>query len=178
MSWTQVGKVKDAHSLKGELYIFVFSGDVFWWKKLKRAQIGAEVFEVEKTRPHKDGLIIKFKSLQNRTQAEALRGRIFSIPSDFVVSELGETIFLNEILNFKLIDEKLGSIGKITNFSNNGAQDLLVIENLSGNFEVPFVEAFVKDIDYKKKEVFTSLPDGLVEINQRKEHRAKSDEKV
>lgn len=168
MNWTQVGKVKEAHSLKGELYVFVFSGEVFWWKKLKQAQVGAEVFEVEKVRPYKDGLIIKFKVIQDRTQAEALQGRIFSIPTDFLISDFGETIFLSEILNFSLIDEKFGCIGKIVSFSDNGAQDLLVVEGVLGKFEIPFVEAFVKNIDHKKKEILTSLPEGLLEINTQK----------
>ena len=30
-----VGKVREAHGLKGDLYVLIFSGDISWAKKMK-----------------------------------------------------------------------------------------------------------------------------------------------
>ncbi len=166
MNWTQVGKVKDAHNLKGEVYLLVFSGDISWAQELKQAQLGAETFDVEKIRPHKEGLIVKFKRVENRNQAEALKGRMFSISDELLISGDGETIFLAEIKNFEFYDKNLGLIGIITDFSDNRAQDLLIVEGAKGRFEIPFVEAFILDIDYKLRRVNSLLPEGLLSINQ------------
>ena len=31
-----VGKVREAHGLKGDLYILIFSGDISWDKRMKQ----------------------------------------------------------------------------------------------------------------------------------------------
>jgi len=167
LSWKTVGKVKEAHGLRGELYILVFSGEVSWLPGLKTFQLNSKSFEIQAARVFKKGLLIKPKDINDRTQAEALHGQAFSIPEDLLVSKKGETIFLNEILNFQVID-KGQSLGPITGFSSNGAQDLLQVQTIWGPVEIPFVEAFIKDIDYVAKIVSMDLPEGLLE-SQRSE---------
>ncbi|MGZ3748517.1 MAG: ribosome maturation factor RimM, partial [Pseudobdellovibrionaceae bacterium] len=67
-----VGKVKDAHGLRGELYILIFSGDVSWIKKLKtfdlRSPKTGEVvsYSVEKLKPFKQGFIVKSPIMADR----------------------------------------------------------------------------------------------------------------
>lgn len=161
-SWKIIGKVKEAHGLRGELYILIFSGEASWATKLKNFQLGDKTFAVERAKAFKKGLIIKPKEISDRTQAEALHGQSFSISTDLLVSEKGETIFLNEILNFLVFDGEK-ELGPITGFSTNTAQDLLQVETTRGLVAIPFVEAFINKIDHTKKTVQMILPEGLLE---------------
>lgn len=170
MEMKLVGKVKDAHGLRGELYILVYSGDVSWAKKLKTFELrsgktGESLsLTVEKMKPFKQGLIVKPATLADRNAAEAVKGFEFYIPADIFVSNPGETIFLNEILDFMVKNVAQENIGPIKGFSTNGAQDLLVVAAASGEVEIPFVEAFIKKIDFKHKTVVMDLPEGLLNI--------------
>jgi len=170
MEMKLVGKVKDAHGLRGELYVLIFSGEAPWAKKLKNFELRSPktgetvVFDVEKMKPFKQGLILKPTTMADRNAAEAVKGFEFYIPSDIFVSKPGETIYLNEILGFMVKNPAQENIGSIKAFSSNGAQDLLVVEAEKGSVEIPFVEAFIRKIDFKHKTVVMDLPEGLLDI--------------
>lgn len=173
-----IGKVKDAHGLKGELYVMVFADDVSWWPKLKHFGLGESIrigqeapanpnlstMTCQLAKPFKKGLIIKPADVGDRTTAESLVGKGFWVPDEFFISKPGETIFLSEIEGFLVKDPEQKTLGQIVGFSSNGPQDLLVLKTATGQAEVPFVEAFLKKIDFEKKSVVMDLPEGLLEL--------------
>ncbi|MES2857236.1 MAG: ribosome maturation factor RimM [Bdellovibrionota bacterium] len=165
-----VGKMKDAHGIRGELFIVLFAGEAEWLTGLKTIRLippeGAtgemQEFSVKSIRPHKNGMIVKSGDLSDRNQAEALKGKLLEVPESFLISKPGETVFLREVLGFEVSTEDKGVIGKVVEFSSNTAQDLLVVKAKSGTYEIPFVEAFVKNIDYDGKKILLDLPLGLL----------------
>ena len=165
-----VGKVREAHGLKGDLYVLIFSGDISWAKKMKSFGLKAKdsddikTFDVERTKPFKKGIIVKAKEIADRTAAEGVEHMEFFVEDDLFVSKPGEGIYLNEIKNFKLKDPEQKVLGEIVGFSSNGVQDLLVVEANGKNVEVPFVDAFIKKIDFKHQAVVMDLPEGLFDI--------------
>lgn len=170
--WIKIGKVKDAHGLKGDLYVLVFSKDISWLKEVETfalAPIDKEDqkknFKIEKIKAFKDGVMIKPEGVLDRTQAESLKGQLFYLPAEMFESEEGETIFLKEILGFTVVDQNETEIGPIKEFSSNTMQDLLVVEMASGKkVEIPFVEDFILEIDFDNKKVHMDLPEGLLDL--------------
>lgn len=165
-----VGKIKQAHGLRGEVYILIFSKDISWIKKLKEVNLSQsgkiKTIKVLKAKPFKDGLIASLDSITDRNQSEELEGSEVWLDSKLFKSEPTETPYLVEVQNFSVIDRTLGSIGKVTDFSFNGSQDLLIITSDAGSvFEVPFVDQFVLKIDSDQKILSVDLPEGLVDIN-------------
>lgn len=167
-----IGKVKDAHGLKGELYILLFTDEFSWFKKIEKFCLinikNNEVLNltVERLKPHKDGIIIKPREFNDRNQTEAVKGFLFSIDESFFVSEPGEDIFLGELLGFS-VWEKSNFLGEVSGFFDNGAQDLLQIKKVEMEFEVPFVEEFIEEVDFETKKIKVRLPEGLIEVNQK-----------
>ena len=165
-----VGRVKDAHGLKGELFIVLFTGEAAWLKKLKSLRLSppsgsvAPAIEaaVKAARLHKNGLIVSSPDIVGRTAAEKLRGYELAVPEAFFVSAPGESIFLREIAGFSVFTADAGELGPIVAFSSNGAQDLLVVRTAKGQFQIPFVDAFVKRIDYEAKRIDMEIPAGLL----------------
>jgi 16S rRNA processing protein RimM len=168
-TFVRVGKVKDAHGIRGELFVILFSGEAEWIDDLESLRLVNEngaadpkVFSVKSARFHKNGMIVKSPDIKDRNAAEALKGRLLEIPEEFLISEPGEAIYLREILGFKILTEAQGEVGTIEAFSSNVAQDLLVVKTKTGTYEIPFVEAFVKNIDYEAKQMTMDLPVGLL----------------
>lgn len=166
--FARVGKVKDAHGIRGELFILLFAPDTSWLSKLKSVRLTKESgefhseYEVKSVRPHKNGLIVK-SNIKDRNQAETLKGLLFEIPRSFLISQPGEAIYLSEIKGFMVSDERLGEVGQVVAFSSNNVQDLLVVRTPEGEeYEVPFVKQLVTSIDYDAKKIAMSLPPGLV----------------
>jgi ribosomal 30S subunit maturation factor RimM len=91
---------------------------------------------------------------------------MFCVPEESLVSEEGETIFLNEILHFELIDTQSTYRGIIEGFSSNGLQDLLQVKVKDQDriVEIPFVKEFISEIQFEEKKVLMSLPPGIWEV--------------
>lgn len=165
-----VGRVKDAHSLKGELFVRLFAGRADWLERFKTAYLVSpdqnEVLEleVEKAKPHKDGLILKLKDLEDRTPAEALRGYGLEIGTELLVSEEGEAIFLEEIMGFELYDVASGLRTVIKGVDSNSVQDLLLVDVEGQEFMVPFVKPLIVKIDFENRRVTMNLPEGLFDL--------------
>ncbi len=170
---TTVGKVRDAHGLKGELFIVLFAKVADWLSKLetfdliRKELVDGKIeevrhsFTVKRVKPHKNGLILNPNEMEDRTQAEGFAGATFEIPSELLVSEEGETIYLKEIEGFTVFDGKT-EVGPITGFSSNGAQDLLKVKSSGGEAEIPFVPEMINKLDFKNKRVMMDLPQGLL----------------
>ncbi len=165
-----IGKIKDAHGIKGELFVLIFSKDFFWIDDVEHFYLGDDFtkYEILNIKPHKDGLIVKVQGITDRNQAEAIKGKSFALDPEFFETESGDTIVLSEILDFLVFDNSNNQeLGKIVGFSTNNAQDLLQVSDGKISFYVPFVEAFVKKIDYKTRQIYLDLPDGLIEVQQK-----------
>lgn len=161
-----VGKVIDAHGIKGDIYCFIFSGDASWVSKLKTIYLGGLSFNVQKAKTFKKGFIATLEGITDRNKAEELKGSEVWVDSGLFISEHGEAIYLIELLKFTVNDKTLGEVGQINAFSSNGMQDLLVVSANSKSFEIPFVKDFVISIDNEKKIIYMNLPVGLLEINE------------
>ncbi len=171
--YRQIGKVKDAHGLKGDLYVIFFSKDYSWIADIEVFFLGESFkpYEVIKMAEHKDGLKVQVEGLTNRNESEALIGQSVYLEESFFASSDGDSLFLVEIENFEVIDQSLGVIGTVVGFSNNSGHDNLSVKSKSNLqpqqiFDIPFVKDFVKDIDYSNKKIHMILPEGLLAINE------------
>lgn len=165
-----IGKIIEAHGLRGELLVHVFSHSADFLDRLREVGLGSDTqkpesfFTVEKHRPHRRGFLLKLRSVDDRTAAEGLNKKFVFIDSSLLVSEPGERLYLREILGFTVYDSGT-PVGVIEGFSSNGPQDLLVVrsEGSPRTWEIPFVAAFLIDIDFNEKKVLMKLPPGLME---------------
>lgn len=162
-----VGYVKSAHGIRGELFLGLFAGQADWdtdtLHLLLPGQKTLKEFVVESLSPHKEGLIAAFEGVNSRNDAEALKRSQVYVSEDVLEAEEGDQIFLKQILNFEVADADGARLGEIVGFSSNGLQDLLQVRTSTGQYLVPFVEDFIVDIDFDKKQVRMDLPPGLLE---------------
>ena len=143
----------------------VFSKDVSWAKDLKSCQIGEISYPVQKQKPYKEGLLLKVEGVEDRTAAEKLKGQMFFIPNALLEAEEGDTIYLSEIQDFAIIDSAGAELGRISGFSSNVAQDLLIVDKKEGGqAEIPFVDDFIVEINFEAKRIEMDLPEGIWDL--------------
>ena len=171
----KIGIVSDAHGIRGEIYIIVFSGDVSWIHEITELNLKTttgetnQTFKIKKIKAFKKGFIVSLHNIINRNQAEELKKQEVWIDEKLFISKDGEQPFLNELIDFEVIDTKLGQIGQVIQFSSNGQQDLLVLDQAvnNQNIEIPFIKQFVINVDYVTKKIMMDLPEGLIQINEK-----------
>jgi len=119
-------------------------------------------------KPGKESFIIKFKGINNRNQAENLKGHKILVKSDAIPKLKKEEFHLTHLVNLKVKvhdNNQLRTIGEIINLENE-KNNLLVIKLLDNNKEVliPFVKEIVPVVDIKNQFIIITPPLGLLEL--------------
>tara|TARA_Y100000766_G_scaffold131997_1_gene113498 strand:- start:63 stop:602 length:540 start_codon:yes stop_codon:yes gene_type:complete len=173
--WLIVGLITSPQGINGKIKVKSLSDfEERFTKPGKRwIQKGNETpRELELTngfkKPGKEAFIITFKGINNRNQAENLKGHKVLVKVDAIPKLSKEEFHLTELVNLKvkiLKNNQLHMIGKVINLENE-KNNLLVIQLLRNNKKVliPFVREIVPVVDIKKKFIILTPPAGLLEL--------------
>lgn len=163
-----VGEVGRAHGLRGEVKVEVHSdiaerfdrGSELWAVKAGRA---AERLTVQHSRPVKGGLLVAFDGIADRDRAEALGGSRLEVDSDQVPAAPEGLYYYFELLGCHCVDAELGDLGEVIDIVEDGGGTLLQIAYGEDKLLLPFVDAFLGQVDTVGKRIEWTLPAGLVE---------------
>lgn len=156
-----IGKVIDAHGIKGELKIKLLSSETDWHAQFKEVSLEGEIYEVVNLKPNKLFWILKLKGVEDRNKAETLKGKTLEANKMLFTTEEGEEPYLSELQGFS-VDLEGKTVGQVESFKETMAHFLIVIKNENGFFEIPYVDAFIKRIDRSSKILFMSFPEDLL----------------
>ena len=164
MSKYHIGHITNTHGIKGEVKIYNLSD-------FNRFFVGANVyvvksgvktlFEIERVRNQQHMLIVKFKGIDNINDVLPFKG--LDLYSDMdVKDQLGKDDYHYESLVDKRCFNQEGvELGRVSGIILVPQGHLLEIEmNDHRKVLVPFIEAFVKDIDDDK--IIISPIEGLL----------------
>ncbi|MCB9026796.1 MAG: 16S rRNA processing protein RimM [Bdellovibrionaceae bacterium] len=168
-----VGRVKEAHGLRGDLYIKLRSKRADWLEQLDRlilseseTPLNLNTFRLKKKKFFREGLLVQVEEIKDRTSAEKCRGLYMLIPTSYLMTSNEKDFYLYEVQGFEVIDKTLLSIGNITGFGSNGAQDLLEVTGPFGKVDILFIYEFIERISFDEKKIYMNLPLGMVQINE------------
>lgn len=107
-------------------------------------------------------LVLSFNEIENPEEADAYRG--YEVIMDKQNAELPEGYYrFEDLKGLKAIDDKGEEIGTVIDVTAYAPTKNLKIKGLAGKaFYVPFVEAFVGDIDLEKKTVIIHVVEGMI----------------
>jgi 16S rRNA processing protein RimM len=139
------------------------------WALLKSQSNERREVVVEDLWPHKGLLVLKFQGVETISDAELLIGAELQLPSsERAELEPGWT-YLSNLIGCTVFDGER-EIGPIEDVSfGAGEAPLLVVK--SGKklpYEIPFADAFLEKVDVKQKQIRMRLPEGLLEVNEKK----------
>jgi 16S rRNA processing protein RimM len=139
------------------------------WALLKSQSNERREVVVEDLWPHKGLLVLKFQGVETISDAELLIGAELQLPSsERAELEPGWT-YLSDLIGCTVFDGKR-EIGPIEDVSfGAGEAPLLVVK--SGKklpYEIPFADAFLEKVDVEQKQIRMRLPEGLLEVNEKK----------
>lgn len=158
----------NAVALRGEVKIYNYS-DLERFEELDTVILAnrkqSKEYKIENVRYQKNMVIVKFKGVNDRNQAEALKDyEVFITEED--LRELPEdTFYIRDLVGCQVKDLESGNvIGKISDVLQNTAQDLYQVE-LDGGKQVfiPAVAQFVKNVNIEEKMVEVSLIPGFLD---------------
>ena len=173
---TPVGKFQKTHALKGELNaILDIEPDYFSeGYPLIVNMDGAYVpFYAESVRGKgATTSLIKIQGIDSQEEAKSLVNEIIYAEKEELkeyFGEEGEGLLLdNDLEGFDVVDESFGRIGKIKRVDTTTENVLFIIEDQDEEeIYIPAADDFIAGIDEEKRIVVTTLPEELINLNQK-----------
>lgn len=165
----QVARIGKPHGIRGEV-----TAQVMTDTPEERFVAGEELIvidgpvktlTVKNARWNKTILLLSFKEIADRNQAETLRGARLEIDVADEPEDDSDEWYEHELLDLKVMLDGQ-QVGVVTALRTNPAQDLLVFENTDGEeIYLPFVDEFVPVIDPEAGILAITPPAGLLTLN-------------
>ncbi|EJF77858.1 ribosome maturation factor rimM [Bartonella sp. DB5-6] len=138
-----------AHGIRGDVLVKSLSAEP---QRLKIYGIlyddMGRSYEIITLRVQKDNAIVRFKGIEDRSAAEALKGIRLYVVRDQLVDDLEEDEFYQvDLIGLYVRDSAGQTLGEVSGFFNFGAGDLLEIRfNTRKTALIPFSKAAVPEI--------------------------------
>ena len=151
----EVGRIGRAHGLHGEVSVAPITNRSERFSAGSHLYVGDTEYVIASARPHQDRFLVRFEGIDDRTAAEALRGKLLTgEPLDAVTD--GE-LWVHELIGEDVVTDDGTALGTIIAVEANPAHDLLVLD---GGALVPMV--FV--VSSESGVVVIDPPDGLFDL--------------
>lgn len=175
---TPVGKFQKTHGLKGELNaVLDIDAEYFadGYPLIVNVEGAFVPFYAESVRDKgATTSLIKIKDLNSQEEAKSLVNEtIYALKEslkNYMVEEEGEGLLLEDDLEgYRVVDEEFGEIGIISRVDTATENILFVVTNKDDEeIFIPVADDFIVAIDDVKKEVVTTLPEELINLNLKK----------
>jgi 16S rRNA processing protein RimM len=174
-----LGKLTKTHGLKGELAIWLDVDYPEEYDELDSVllEVKGELipYFVEQIQIRANKSIIKFEDIDTIEEAQKIVNCDIYLPNDNLPELDDNQFYYHEIIDFDVIDEQKGKLGKVTAVYTSDAQDLIAMSYQNAEILIPVSDEIVKTIDREKHELHTNLPEGLLEIYLEDNNEAPND---
>jgi 16S rRNA processing protein RimM len=121
--------------------------------------------QVEELWPHKGQLVLKFAGVDSMSDAETLIGCELQVPRNERAQLESGWNYVSDLVGCVVFDAT-GEIGKIEDVQfGTGEAPLLIVVAGSKRYEIPYAEAYLRSVDFERKQIQMQLPDGMLELN-------------
>jgi 16S rRNA processing protein RimM len=157
-----IGQVVGAFGVHGELKVQIETDFPERFKTLKRVFIGADEWEVEQGRPHKDMVLIKLKGVDTPEHAQTFARHSVEVAlSDAVPLPAGK-FFLYQIIGLHVETIEGETLGDVTQVLRTGANDVYIVTAANGKeILLPAIPQVIKQIDVEHGKMIVELMEGL-----------------
>jgi len=118
--------------------------------------------KVMSSRRTRRGLVVKLDLVNDRTQAESLRGTELTVPPDDLQPLPEDSYYFYQIIGMDVWDEDRGYLGKVTDVLRTGANDVYVARDPEGaEVLIPALEDVLLEVRTDENRMVVRLPEGL-----------------
>lgn len=131
--------VAGAHGIGGELRLKLFAVGVDSLKPHKVVEIDGRDYALTSVRAGGQGAIARIDGIASRDAAEALRGKLLTVPRAALPPLDDGEYYHADIVGLQCVDGEGEPVGVVTAIDDYGAGDVIEIERVSGgNVLIPF----------------------------------------
>ncbi|MFS8638758.1 MAG: ribosome maturation factor RimM [Gemmatimonadota bacterium] len=169
-----VGHISRPHGIRGEVLVSPLTDEVEdVYEPGRELRLGDEEGEldadapplvVERWRPYRQGLLVKFEGYDDRTSVEPLAKRYLLAPIESLRPlEEGE-VFYHQLLGCEVVTVEGEVVGRVREVYEVEPADLLDVKGDGRSVLIPFVERIVEEVDVEAGRIVINPPPGLLDL--------------
>lgn len=169
MEKIKIGQIVNAVALRGEVKIYNYSDYKERFEELDTVILEkgrtSKEYKIENVRYQKNMVIAKFKGVNDRNQAEALKDYDVMITEEDLRELPEDTFYIRDLIGCSVVDlNSETKVGVIKDVLQNTAQDIYQVETSEGKeVLIPAVAQFVKNVKIDEKIVEVTLIPGFLD---------------
>lgn len=157
-----VGRIIGPWGLRGDVKIHSLTDIPSRFSPGSILQIGSRSVKVDRSRSGKNNLIIKLDAVNDRTEAEAIRGLPLTIPKQEIKSLPKGAYYHFQIIGIGVWNDQGEYLGKVSEIIPTGNNDVYVIKNDENEaMLIPAIKSVILNVDTQNEKMRVKVPEGL-----------------
>jgi 16S rRNA processing protein RimM len=151
-----LGRIVAPFGVKGWVKVHPFGDDPLSWGEMAQWWLADSAEAPEGTweavrlagfKEHGAGLVAAFEGFADRNAAEALQGRYIAAPREALPSTGEDEYYWGDLVGLAIVNQGGEALGTVEALMSTGAHDVLQIRDGDDERLIPFVAAYVLDVD-------------------------------
>ena len=168
MEKTRIGKILNAHGIRGELKVEPLTDNPERYKILEQVYLedrkkNYKLYDVEFVRFHKGNVLIKLAGIDDMDAAKLVKNQHLAInKSDRMPLEEG-AYYIDDLIGLQVFEDDR-PIGVLKDVLQPGANDVYVLDStIYPDLYIPALKSVILSVDLENKRMDVKLPKGLVD---------------
>ena len=162
----EIGQIVNTFGIKGEVKVTPFTDDITRFDDLEKVYVKtrkeSKLYKVERTRYHKNMVLLKLEGINNPEDAEILKNSFLEVDrEDAIPLEEGQ-YFIVDLIGLDVYTDEGNLLGKVDDIYNTGANDIYVVKDeLGKQILLPGIKDVIKEVKLDDRIVVHLIP-GLI----------------
>ena len=162
MELIKIAKIVSAHGLNGEVKIFPYTDDLSKFKEYKKIYLDGEELEILSQKIASKFIVLKLKGFDYIDDVKRLIDKdVFIDKADMPSLDEGD-YYIHDLMNMEVYSEADEFIGTVKDVMTTSANHVLVVDHDGKEALIPFVKAFIKEVDLIKRRIKVKLIEGIL----------------
>ena len=163
--FVEIGLFIGPHGIKGEVKVKSFTEIPENFFVYEEFFLGNQTkpIKLKLVRKVKQNLICIVEDIKTRNEAEKFKNLTLYVKRDNLPLLNDDEFYQRDLLNFDVYNLERHNLGFVTSFNDFGGGLLVEVEKNKKRFYLPIGKPFLKDINYKDKEVILNIDLGFIE---------------
>lgn len=170
-----VGKVTKPHGVRGEVHVRVLTDRPqaafepgarlrVAREEATEPEPGTAGLTVVRAREHRRGLLVGFREVGDRDEADRLRGRRLLVPFDEVELPGEDEVFYHDLLGLAVVTADGTDLGEVVEVYELLPAHLLEVRKEGRTHLLPFTAEVVESVDLEDRVLTVDPPEGLLDL--------------
>jgi len=165
-----VGVIRKPHGVHGEASVEPWTDSVERFQELSRVTLVSpdesktRDATIESVRIHGGRVLVKLDAIASPEDVRSFAAWTIEIPEADARKLDPDEYFLHDLTGLTLIDAEGRERGKVVSVEEGGSGILLVVQDGTKRYDVPFAAEICTKIDLAAKRIVVALPEGLDEV--------------